>query len=712
MTKSTRPGPLESAADLTRKLARERDMLSVVMENTPEACLVYLDRDFRFVMVNQTYADGCGMTKEELTGRHHFDLFPNAENEAIFERVKDTGEPIVFKAKPFVFENQPWRGVTYWDWTLTPVKDTTGSVEGLVFSLVDVTDRIRAKQLSDALTQLDRSIHSTLNPHEVMARVICGAREAVGAESAGIVLADGEDWIIAYTCGIDDNVAAVNQRLGRDEAPVATRAASNRLPVSLNENDDDEPAMHFMVERYGVRSILNVPLIVRDAVIGVLGFHYHSEALSFSELQTDFATKLAASVALSLENARLYEERSRAAQLNDALNQISSTMTSSFDEEEIMRCVTTEGRKAVGSDSSRLALDQDGGWLVKFVDGETKQSAGTLIPHGQAPHLRLAAESGAPVVIEDALEDPRVDAALMKKHRLRSLLVVPLTVRGATLATLSFVYHSAPVGFSEAEIDFARKLGVSASLAIESARLYAREHRIAETLQRSLTRPLPNIPGLEIGVAFTSAFEAALVGGDFFDIFTADSEAVVVLVGDVSGKGIEAAGLTETIRSSVRALAYLDCSPAFVFSRLNQSLLRQLPEDVFVTGHLLALDRSTGDVRIATAGHPLPVLVGETSRFITASSGFPLGTVAHVYRETYFKLAGDQSLLLYTDGITEARSARGFFGDKRLLKAVSTARGLRPQDLVNAVLSSATAFARGRLADDAVLLALRLTEMP
>jgi PAS domain S-box-containing protein len=131
--------------ELAGALARERDMLRVIMENT-YAQLVYLDPDFNFVQFNTPYVEGSGRSREELVGRNHFELFPNQENQAIFERARDTGQPVAFHAKPFEYVHQPERGITFWDWTLAPVKGEDDHVHGLVFSLVDVTQRVRAEE--------------------------------------------------------------------------------------------------------------------------------------------------------------------------------------------------------------------------------------------------------------------------------------------------------------------------------------------------------------------------------------------------------------------------------------------------------------------------------------------------------------------------------------------------------------------------------------
>jgi PAS domain S-box-containing protein len=126
-------------------LRREKETLQITIENT-NTHLAYLDPQFNFVRVNSTYAIGSGYTVEELVGKNHFALFPNEENEAIFERVRDSGKAVEFRDKPFVFPDQPERGVTYWDWTLTPVRDISGEVEGLVLSLIDTTERKRAEE--------------------------------------------------------------------------------------------------------------------------------------------------------------------------------------------------------------------------------------------------------------------------------------------------------------------------------------------------------------------------------------------------------------------------------------------------------------------------------------------------------------------------------------------------------------------------------------
>ncbi len=173
------------ASDITdRKKAeegkqREREIMQAVMNGARNSHLVYLDREFNFVRVNEAYARTCGYKPDEMIGKNHFALYPHAENEAIFKRVRDTAEPFEVHDRPFEFPDQPGRGVTYWDWTLTPVKGPKGAVEGLVFSLHETTER---KQAEEALLQ---SMQDLAEANKDLARL---NRAAMGREQRMIDL--------------------------------------------------------------------------------------------------------------------------------------------------------------------------------------------------------------------------------------------------------------------------------------------------------------------------------------------------------------------------------------------------------------------------------------------------------------------------------------------------------------------------------------------
>ena len=144
---------------LLGQIQRERDLLQIIMDSDTNAHLVYLDCDFNFVRVNATYARTCGYTPVEMIGKNHFILYPDKENEAIFASVRDTGVPAEYHDKPSQFPDQPERGITYWDWTLTPVKNSSDIVQGLVFALVSHELRTPLTVVTSALkTALDKQV--------------------------------------------------------------------------------------------------------------------------------------------------------------------------------------------------------------------------------------------------------------------------------------------------------------------------------------------------------------------------------------------------------------------------------------------------------------------------------------------------------------------------------------------------------------------------
>ena len=153
-----------AAAELERQrasnaLRENNEILERIFDST-QFCVVYLDREFNFIRVNQAYAKACGYPREYFLGKNHFHLYPQEENEAIFRRVVKTGEPFTITAKPFQFPDHPEWGVTYWDWTLHPLKDHKGNVETLLFVLLDVTERWRGE---DTQARLGRILDSSSN---------------------------------------------------------------------------------------------------------------------------------------------------------------------------------------------------------------------------------------------------------------------------------------------------------------------------------------------------------------------------------------------------------------------------------------------------------------------------------------------------------------------------------------------------------------------
>ena len=237
----------------------------------------------------------------------------------------------------------------------------------------------------------------------------------------------------------------------------------------------------------------------------------------------------------------------------------------------------------------------------------------------------------------------------------------------------------------------------------------ARGAALAQALQQLLIPPVPPaVPGLDIAAAYRPAGTGAEVGGDFYDVFQLADDDWIVVLGDVCGKGPEAAVITALLRHTVRAAAVSAPAPTDILAIANDVLLRHETER-FCTALLARLHRQgdTWRVTICAAGHPLPLLLpaGGAPRFVGAP-GSLLGVMPSVHLPvTELELAPGDRLLLYTDGVTEGRRGGEEYGDQRL-RSRAAAAPLGAAGLVTAVLEDVLAFQGGVPRDDIALLAL------
>jgi serine phosphatase RsbU (regulator of sigma subunit) len=291
----------------------------------------------------------------------------------------------------------------------------------------------------------------------------------------------------------------------------------------------------------------------------------------------------------------------------------------------------------------------------------------------------------------------------------RAAVVAPLVSKGDAMGGLFFAWNRGPRRFTSIEIEFARGVGNRLAQSLDNARLYYEQRRIARTLQEHLRHRPPHIEGVEVGIVDETAYEPELVGGDFHDIFLLDDGRVVLLIGDVEGKGIRAAGLTETVRTAVRTAALVDASPAFILTKVNRLLADEERESEFVTAFLAVLEPRTGRLVMGTAGHPPALICGhEDCGPLCPPVGPPLGTFDWRYAEGATELARGDIAVLYTDGLIETRRGRELFGQLRVQETAVKLRHESCQRLAEGLRDEALGFG-GAFHDDVLIVALRLT---
>jgi PAS domain S-box-containing protein len=315
------------------------------------------------------------------------------------------------------------------------------------------------------------------------------------------------------------------------------------------------------------------------------------------------------------------------------------------------------------------------------------------------------------LIAEAAQDDEHL--RLIRTLGMSSAMMVPMRVRDRVFGVISFISAESGRHFSDSDLRLAEDLALRAATAVENARLYRARTTIARTLQASLLPPLlPEVPGIEAGALYRPAGEEHEVGGDFYDLFATREDHWFAVIGDVCGKGAEAAAVTALARYTIRAAAAQDSSPAAILSWVNEAMLRE-DSSRFCTIAVAHLDRSTPTTRltVAVGGHPAPLVLRADGSVEEAGAGGTLiGLVEDpTLREATTELAAGDAVLLYTDGVTEAEAPRRVWTPEELEAVVAGAAGATAQELVDTVAEAALSGLEAPPRDDVAMLALRLS---
>ncbi len=325
--------------------------------------------------------------------------------------------------------------------------------------------------------------------------------------------------------------------------------------------------------------------------------------------------------------------------------------------------------------------------------------------------------AGDPAVMVDVDEDVLLsgidDEALREVYRgigLRSALVVPLRARRQVLGVLSLFTDGTGRTFDEEDLATAADLARRAALTVDNARLYSREHEVAEQLQRSLLPQLPDIAGLDRAARYLPGSTSAQVGGDWYDLFALPDGTVGIAVGDVMGHDMTAAAAMGQLRSVLQSYAWQGSSPAVVLDRLDQLVqgldMAQLATCVY--GRLQLPTNGAGRLRIANAGHLPPALRNPdgTVRLLATDASLLVGAALGTTRdEVEESVEPGSALVLYTDGLVEHRGRPIDEGLQALAEALASAPDSDAEAICDHLL---TELAYGALDDDVALLVVRV----
>jgi signal transduction histidine kinase/ActR/RegA family two-component response regulator len=314
-------------------------------------------------------------------------------------------------------------------------------------------------------------INSNHDVDEIFRNVVREMRKGLGCESARIAMREGDNWVIRYVNNLPDNL--IGQSFTDEELPYAALAMTTRKPVAIDYASHDDRTNTEMIESLEIKSVLALPLMEKNVVTGTLLFDYISRAVPFAEVEIAFAERVTTGVAIALQNARFHKELEESKRLNEALNEIDTVLYSMQDYDAIMKKMLQLATDVIGAETAVIFSKEGDRWRTRYVYKLPESLVGQSFSNTEVMHTAITAETKRSIVIQDVSNNQDIDQKFVEMLGIRSLLDFPLIVKGEVIGDLTFHYHSSAVPFNESQVEFARKLQISISLALETGRLFS-----------------------------------------------------------------------------------------------------------------------------------------------------------------------------------------------------------------------------------------------
>lgn len=572
-------------------------------------------------------------------------------------------------------------------------------------------DQDKTQQL-EILNHVARALSESLQLEDVLNTALSEAMHALGVEHGGIYILDEETRKLNLKVEhqLTKEFVKENSDVELGHGCAGTAVVTKKMFSALGQSD--KAVVCADAERLmGIDCLVAAPIIYKGRVLGVLEL-FAQTARRLTAAEADLLSSVLSHIAIAVENANAHETIRQALASSRMLLQATEAIASVLEVGEILARLTELASRSLGVNRVKILFyDEQKDELVLTA------GRGDIPPVGTS--YQLADMTKAQRHVFDTHKcsivhySPTEEPETILARNVVSELMTPLNYKNTILGIMLLDDPGIDRVFSVTDIELTEALSRHAAVAIANARAYSQQQEIAATLQKSfLQLQIPVVPGVETGAYYTSATTGALVGGDFYDVFVCHRKRLSIAIGDVSGKGIGATATAAAVKNTLHMLAMDECGPASVLSRTNDLISPQLAGSKFVTMTMIVLDPSSGHFLYGNAGHPPPLIYrrGAKSAAPMSVGNVPLGvTKKPIYRESTDMLAADDFIVLYTDGVIEARCDSELYGEERLIKAVDAAAGLEAQEIVGQVIDDVKKFSRDRLSDDIALLVVKRT---
>ncbi|MCU1233392.1 MAG: serine phosphatase [Candidatus Solibacter sp.] len=565
-------------------------------------------------------------------------------------------------------------------------------------------------ELLDFLLEVSAAITQTLDLDQLLANVAEIVQKVLPYDLFAILLYSERrrDLRIRYAVGHRDDVVR-NLSIAEGEGITGT-AAARREPVLVSDVRNDPRYLNTVD---AVRTELAVPMTARGKLVGVIDLQ-STRVDAYTEYDRALMRLIAARVSIAIDNARLYRRVDRQNRTLKTLANISREFSSILDLSELLSKIASTMHDLISYDAfSILSVDHEAKALKHlFSIRYDKRVNIDNVPLGKGL-TGAAAESREVVRVHDTAKDPRYIAS---HADIRSEVAVPLIVQDRVVGVMDL--ESDRVGFfNDDQVRTLALLAPQVASSVENARLYAelaqRERNMEQDLEaaRELQRILlpdaaPEIAGLEAAVRLRPARE---ISGDIYDIFEQRGGQTVIAMGDVSGKGAAAALYGGLMSGLLRTLAPRRPRPAELMKALNDALVERKVEARYVTLGVLLWDSATRRIVMANAGALPPMICRGADILKIRVEGVPLGLLeSREYEEVTFQAEPGDTIVLYSDGITDHVNAAGTeFGRGRLAQVVRNHCGGTPDGLIGKIFAEMDKFSKVAF-DDQTLFVMKV----
>jgi PAS domain S-box-containing protein len=587
------------------------------------------------------------------------------------------------------------------DVSATPLR-REGKVVGVLFVLEDASDERSAsgrhQRVAARLARLARVTGDLVYAEDidsVTKIVISQAADAAGATVATLMRLEDEDTLVMVGARAED--VTIGDRWARFSMSLPTPAADSirlREPIILTGRAEIE-------ERYpdlesaapGERTIVVLPLLTTGRPLGAISLSFPGRR-TFDSAEREFLRLLADTCAQAMDRIQAREDAAERAYKLRFLTQASAELASSLDYHTTLQNVAWLGVPEF-ADWCSVQLLEDGELrtlALAHVDPEKVSFARELerryppdrdADHGAWNIIRTGRSELIPLVTDELLVAAAQDEEHLRIARelnLRSAVSAPLIAHGRVLGVMSWVSADEGRLFSTADLSFVEDVAQRAAVAIDNSQLHSETREAAVRLQRAvLPDVLPELPGWQFA-SYYSPSGRTEVGGDFYDVLPVEG-GVALFVGDVMGRGVNAAAAMAQMRAAIRSYVALDPSPERVVRRLD-TMFEAYDYTQLVTLVYVLADDANDELRVVNAGHPPPMVLHRDGSLETVSDPItaPLGIGLGKEPRRAFRVpfSGADTLLLYTDGLIERRHEDIDVGLRRL---ASSCRPLAHEEL-------------------------------